>query len=243
MLLASTVVMCMELASARYQVPVARIESIIARNAASPSAGRVGLAGIPQQWMPYLNRYGFDVGQVESNDCENVIAGTWIIAYTAQVNAHVLAWGQIGASHGGFPAKTIPWLPLIRSFSREADVDANLVEALIEQESSYNPAAIGPQTRSGERAVGLMQILPSTGQALGINPYDPAQNLWGGIWYLSNLIRYYHGNKPLALAAYNAGMSAVTRYGGIPPYKETQHYVQAILSRSVEYKLARASNP
>ena len=105
----------------------------------------------------------------------------------------------------------------------------------IEQESGLNPGALGPRTKSGERAVGLMQIMPSTARKLGIDPYDPAQNLWGGAWYLANLLRAYAGNAALALAAYNAGPGAVAKYGGIPPYRETQNYVPTVIRRAEQY--------
>ena len=114
--------------------------------------------------------------------------------------------------------------PMIEQFSRQYGVDQNLVNALIRQESGFNPNAV-----SSAGAIGLMQLMPATAQGLGVNPRIPAQNLEGGIRHLSSLLKGFNGNVPLALAAYNAGAGAVKKHGGIPPYKETQNYVRSIL--------------
>lgn len=110
--------------------------------------------------------------------------------------------------------------------SREG-VDPALVEAMITVESDFNPRAVSPKG-----AMGLMQLMPQTASRYGVsNPFDPQENLTGGIRYLRDLLRYFGGDLPRALAAYNAGETAVLTYGGLPPYRETREYVQKVLAR------------
>lgn len=106
-------------------------------------------------------------------------------------------------------------------------LDPALFESLIEQESSFNPRAV-----SAAGAMGLTQLMPKTAQGLGVtDPYDPVQSLNGGAKYLAQMLKEFGGDPKLALAAYNAGPGAVKRYGGIPPFSETQDYVRKILGR------------
>jgi soluble lytic murein transglycosylase-like protein len=115
---------------------------------------------------------------------------------------------------------------LIQQASEKYGVDADLVKAVIQNESAYNPSAV-----SSAGAVGLMQLMPDTADNLGVdNPLDPAQNIDGGVKLLRELLNQFGGNVSNTLAAYNAGPNAVQQYGGIPPYQETQMYVQRVLS-------------
>jgi Transglycosylase SLT domain len=116
-----------------------------------------------------------------------------------------------------------PYDPIIESASDRHGVDARLLKAVIQVESAFQPRA-----RSHKGAMGLMQLMPKTArQYKARNPYDPFANIEAGTKYLKTLLNEFE--LPLALAAYNAGEGAVRRFGGIPPYAETQAYVAKIL--------------
>jgi soluble lytic murein transglycosylase-like protein len=120
-----------------------------------------------------------------------------------------------------------PIADLVRRLALEYQLDPNLVLALIEVESNFNP-----QARSPKNAQGLMQLIPATAERFGVrNVWDPEQNLRGGMAYLRWLLAHFKGDVRLALAGYNAGEGAVAEHGGVPPFDETQDYVARIMRK------------
>ncbi|MGA2740671.1 MAG: lytic transglycosylase domain-containing protein [Bryobacteraceae bacterium] len=127
-------------------------------------------------------------------------------------------------------AASAPSAPLIETVNRIAQqnqISPRLVHSVIQVESNYDPNAVSPKG-----AQGLMQLIPSTARRFGVSDaFDPADNVQGGARYLKYLLALYKGDEALALAAYNAGEGAVARYGGVPPFAETQDYVAKVRQR------------
>ena len=113
----------------------------------------------------------------------------------------------------------------IRITALRYGVDPALALAVAQQESGFRQSAVSPAG-----AVGVMQLMPKTAAWLNVDPYNEAQNIDGGVRYLSMQLKTFGGDETLALAAYNAGPGAVQQYGGVPPYAETQNFVQSVLS-------------
>jgi len=126
------------------------------------------------------------------------------------------------------PGSSVTFDPIIRQAAADYRVSPDLVRAVVQVESGFNPRA-----RSPKGAMGLMQLMPATAAELGVDdPFDPEQNVRGGVTYLRQLLDRYDDNERLALAAYNAGPEAVARHGNqVPPYAETRSYVQRITNR------------
>ena len=123
----------------------------------------------------------------------------------------------------------------IREAATLYQIPEELVRAVIKVESNYDPRAL-----SRANAQGLMQLIPETAERMMVSDiYDPRQNIFGGVRYLRVLANLFNGDLALTIAGYNAGESAVMRYGGIPPYEETQAYVTKVLSFYRYYRAAR----
>jgi soluble lytic murein transglycosylase-like protein len=126
----------------------------------------------------------------------------------------------------------VPYLNEIRAAANKYGVDPALLAAVVKQESNFNPTA-----QSAAGAKGLTQLMDTTARNLGVtNSFNPQQSLEGGAKFLSGLLKEFHGDESLALAAYNAGPIAVQKYGGIPPYQETQRYVPKVLGYAAQFR-------
>ena len=155
----------------------------------------------------------------EAVPAQKTAAGTAakIDAGAAQVTSHVGASAELsGASN--------ETAHFIREAAAKYGLDSRLVAAVAEAESNGNQSEV-----SDAGAVGVMQLMPDTAAALGVNPYDEKQNIEGGAHYLKQMLDTFGGDMKKAIAAYNAGPQAVKDYDGVPPYAETQNYVNKVL--------------
>jgi soluble lytic murein transglycosylase-like protein len=170
---------------------------------------------------------------VASDRCQNIFAGTWIMAYmqaiqSMQANGSAYPSGQYAVR---FPAwlqeRRQTWAPIVQRAARLTGIPAALIDAVITVESKYNPTA-----RSGKNAIGMMQLLDTTAASVGGgDPRNPEDNILMGSKYLAQLATKFNGDIALTLAAYNAGPGAVTRRGyRIPPFPETQAYVPQVIA-------------
>ncbi|AAK24387.1 lytic transglycosylase domain-containing protein [Caulobacter vibrioides] len=124
---------------------------------------------------------------------------------------------------------TAPVKRLLEDAAQRSQISPDLLTAVARRESGLNP-----QARSAKGALGVMQLMPGTAKDLAVDPLDPAANVDGGTRYLKTLLARYDGDVIKALAAYNAGMGAVDRHGGVPPFPETKAYVDAILEHMAQ---------
>jgi len=148
------------------------------------------------------------------------------------------ACGNPGVNFGRLRLNTDAYRAEIAAASREFGVEEAVIRAIMHAESSYNPLAL-----SHAGAQGLMQLMPATARRFGVSDaFDASQNIRGGVKYLSWLLKRFNGNLTLAAAGYNAGEGAVDRHGGVPPYQETQRYVERVAVLAERYRSGVVAN-
>ncbi|MDP1794174.1 MAG: NlpC/P60 family protein [Acidimicrobiales bacterium] len=162
-----------------------------------------------------------DVVKIQDVDFDSITAARRVTG-----EAPAVSRGSLDASK--LPLAARPYAAMIERAAAKAGIDPKLLAALAWSESNFRPDAV-----SSAGAIGMTQLMPATAQGMGVDPYDAEQNLEGGAKYLAVQLRRF-GRVDHALAAYNAGPTAVRKAGGIPPYAETQGFVQKVLARTEE---------
>lgn len=166
----------------------------------------------------------------EDKQGKNVASYIQSLIYEGQVNVPPSVLEALSSSMANTTESTnasdTDYKSIIEEAAIKYNVPAKLIESVIKHESGFNPLAV-----SSAGATGLMQLMPSTAKYLGVtDATNPAQNIMGGTKYLRQMLDKFNGDLSLALAAYNAGPGNVTKYNGIPPFKETQNYVKKVLN-------------
>ena len=191
--------------------------------------------GVPTGASPAAT--GVLAGPASTTGAPGGASTSFAAALQAATTADTAPAAPIGSQNAANPDDTgamSQYDPLIEQAAARYGIDPAVLHGLIQQESGFDPEA-----QSSAGAAGLTQLMPGTASSLGVvNPLNPAESIEGGARYLSQMMSRFGGNTEDALAAYNAGPGAVQQYGGVPPYTETQSYVQKVLGYAEAYRQA-----
>ena len=206
--------------------PLAAAAAPVAATAKLPAAGPAGASAAPRVVRGQV--YSF----VDADGVRNYTSARPAGLPTAAVRTLNYSYIEKCYACGAMPGlnfrtlrlNTVAYQDEIRAAARQHGVDEAIVRAIIHAESAFNPNAL---SRVG--AQGLMQLMPATARRFGVgNAFEPRQNISGGVKYLAWLLKRFNGDLTLAAAGYNAGEGAVDKYKGVPPYRETRHYVERV---------------
>lgn len=218
---------------------LAYIESKISSLGTSTTASDSDFSSILSNKIDALANAGSDVSSTSSTSTDSTATDSTSLNNSTNspstLNSSVSSTGVNGqattSSSTTSNAPVTAYDSIINAASKKYGVDSDLIKAVIKQESDFDSNEV-----SGAGATGLMQLMPSTAASLGVsNVNDPTQNVDGGTKYLKSLLDNYKDVK-LALAAYNAGPNSVNKYNGVPPYSETQNYVNKVINNYNSYK-------
>ena len=196
----------------------------------------VGAVGIPasihsqQTYTLESARFITYLSEITSNISSKNLSGPPVAAVRANVQTRQISAARVVAQKKEGPHG--PFEQIINQAATTHQVDPYLIKAIIMAESRYNPNAV---SKRGAR--GLMQLMPVTAKSLGVeNSFDPEDNINGGVMYFKKLLDRFDGNVEHALAAYNAGSRYVRKYGGVPPFRQTQTYIHKVFKYHRQYK-------
>jgi soluble lytic murein transglycosylase-like protein len=212
---------------------MSRVTQLQAMLAGSPATGATSPANGAAFSSALMN--ATNAATLGDGSSDGSSAGTTLASLSSPLGGSAATTGTAtspGAATGSALPASVPYAAQITQAAQANGVDPALLAGLIKQESGFNPNA-----GSGAGARGLTQLMPSTAAGLGVtNVLDPAQSINAGAKYLKQQLDAFGGDVTKALAAYNAGPGAVKRFGGVPPYAETQNYVRIVQANAAAYR-------